>query len=264
MTRAFWRSLTRGSLFREYPVVAGEPGSKRRAIDALIVMSGEFKEYHWSEAPELTREPVMVVQTKAYRTDPALVGQALLSPILLRRRQPEIGHVESVLISPSPEPFLSALLRRHTVREVTLPGPAANISHIKLRRVPSSDLDHLHSRLGGEMLLNVPMSALGGTGPILTADAVVLIDHPWKRTVISGNNVAAEHVRGSEAVAIVSTTDSLGMYAAGFAVVARELLLAAGASQASAIALVGRPDRAVGEALAHFPGVTVQTAASAT
>jgi hypothetical protein len=242
--------------------VAGEPGSKRRAIDALIVVDGEFKEYRWSAPPELTGEPVMVVQTKAYRTDPALVGQALLSPILLRRRQPEIGRIEPVLISPSTEPFLTELLRRYKVREVTLPGPAANISHIKLRRVPSSDLDHLHSRLGGEMLLNVPMSAPGGTGPMLTADAVVLIDHPWKRTVISGNYAAAEHVRGSEAVVIVSTAVSLGMYVAGFAIVARELLLAAGASQASAIALVGAPDRAVGEALAHFPGVTVTTGAS--
>jgi hypothetical protein len=256
--------MKRGSLFCEYPVVAGEPGSKRRAIDALIVVDGEFKEYHWSQAPELTSEPVIVVQTKAYKTDAALVGQALLSPILLRRRQPEIGRVESVLISPTPEPYLSELLRRHKVREVTLPGPAANISHIKLRHVPSSDLDYLHSRLGGEMLLNVPMSAPGGTGPILTADAVVLIDHPWKRSVISGNNVAAEYVRGSDAVAIVSTADSLGVYVAGFAIVARELLLAAGASQASAIALVGGTDRAVGEALADFPGVTVQTAASGT
>ena len=149
MTRAFRRSLKRGSLFREYPVVTGEQGSKRRAIDALIMVDGEFGEYHWSKAPELTGEPVMVVQTKAYKTDAALVGQALLSPILLRRRQPEVGSVESVLISPSPEPFLSALLGRHDVREVTLPGPVANISHIKLRRVHSSDLDYLHGRLGG-------------------------------------------------------------------------------------------------------------------
>jgi hypothetical protein len=253
MTEAFWRSLKRGSLLREYPVVVGEQGSRRRAIDALIVVQGEFREYHWSGAPELTGEPVMVVQTKAYRTDAALVGQALLSPILLRRRQPEVGSVESVLISPSPEPFLTALLRRHSVREVALPGPLANVSHIKLRRGPESDLDFLHGRLGGEMLLNVPMAAADGTDPILTANAVVLIDRPWKRTLVANRNSATELIRGSRAVAIVSSTASLGMYVAGFAMVARELLLAAGASDASAVALVGTRDRAVEEALAHFP-----------
>jgi hypothetical protein len=114
------------------------------------------------------------------------------------------------------------------------------------------------------MLLNVPMAAPGGTGPILIADAVVLIDRPWKRTAISRRDPAAEHMRGSEAVAIVSTADALGMYVAGFAIVARELLLAAGAARASAIALVGTHDRAVGEALAHFAGVTVGTAVSST
>jgi len=40
MTVEFWRSLGRGTLVLEYPLVTGERDSNRRAVDALIVFDG--------------------------------------------------------------------------------------------------------------------------------------------------------------------------------------------------------------------------------
>src|SRR5712692_9664619 len=88
MTVEFWRALGQGTLILEYPLVSGERDSNRRAVDALIVLDGEFTQVAWTAAPDMAGRPVMVVQTKAYRTDAALVGQAVFSPILLRRRHP--------------------------------------------------------------------------------------------------------------------------------------------------------------------------------
>src|SRR5690242_5704359 len=99
MTVEFWRSLGRGTLILEYPLVTGERHSNRRAADALIVLDGEFTQSAWTAAPDLSGRPVMLVQTKAYHTDAPLVGQAIFSPILLRRRHPAIGPIESVLLS---------------------------------------------------------------------------------------------------------------------------------------------------------------------
>jgi hypothetical protein len=140
MTIAFWRSSGRGTLMLEYPVVLRDGASNRRAVDALILLDGEFTRIAWTEAPNMDGRPVVLIQTKAYRTDAALVGQAVFSPILLRRRHPRLGQIESVLLSPEPEPALSDLLLHHGVREVTVAGPTVNVAHINLPRALDSDV----------------------------------------------------------------------------------------------------------------------------
>ncbi|MGH3422758.1 MAG: hypothetical protein ACRDOD_24560, partial [Streptosporangiaceae bacterium] len=262
MTEEFWRTAGRGSLILEYPVVLGGGGSERRRVDGLILLDGDFARLSVAEVPDLSGRPVMLVQTVAGRTDAAHVGQALLSCWLLRQRFPRIGPIESVLVTASPEPFLTALLERLGVREVTVEGPSAVITHTHLTGVPASQLDLIHAQMGGEMLVGLPLRATPGEPCILTASAVILSAHERKRTVV-GRAGSAEHlIKGSAATAIVSTTDRLGMYVAGFALVARELLLAAGAAEARAIAVVGTDDRAVQEALRQFPGVAVRLVAS--
>ena len=71
------------------------------------------------------------------------------------------------------------------------------------------------------------------------------------------DRLARELVPGSRAIALVSTRGSLGMYSAGFALVAQHLLRTAGAIDAQAIVLAGTGDRAVEFALAKFRGLSV-------
>lgn len=254
MTEEFWRTVGRGSLILEYPLVVGGSGSERRRVDGLIVLDGQRQKGTPAETYDLKGRSVMVVQTVAGRTDAAHVGQALLSHWLLRQRFPDIGTIESVLVTSAPEPFLTEVLLRHGIREVVIEGPSQVMNRTHLTGVPESELDHIHTEMGGEMLIGVQLRAQEHC--ILTASAVLLAGNRKKRTVI-GRGGSAEHlIKGCDATAIVSTTDRLGMYVAGFAIVARELLLAAGAADAHAIALVGTDDRAIRDALSHFPGVS--------
>ncbi|HEY1419895.1 MAG TPA: hypothetical protein VGG90_04210 [Candidatus Dormibacteraeota bacterium] len=261
MTEEFWRTVGRGSLILEYPLVIGGGGSERRRVDGLIVLDGQCHVGTPADACDLNGRSVMVVQTVAGRTDAAHVGQALLSQWLLRQRFPGIGTIESVLVTASPEPFLTAMLLHHGIREVTIDGPSPVMSRTHLTGVPETELDHIHEEMGGEMLIGVQLRAAELC--ILTASAVILAGERKKRTVVGRGGSAEYLIKDSVATAIVSTPDRLGMYVAGFAIVARELLLAAGAADASAIALVGTDDRAIREALSHFPGVTARLVAKA-
>ncbi len=263
MTVEFWRSLGQGTLILEYPLVSGERDSNRRAVDALIVLDGEFARCAWQDAPDLAGRRVMVVQTKAYRTDAALVGQAVFSPILLRRRHPSIRSIESVLLSPSPEPVLSDLLERHGVKEVTVPGPIVKVTRIKLPGASDADLNTVHDRLGGEMLTGVQLPPDSPQRPVLRVDAVIFPDRPKKRTVSGAPVPASQLLLGARAIAIVSTRHPLGMYVSGFALVAQHLLRMAGAVDPRAIALVGKEDRALEYALSKFPGLSTELIASA-
>jgi hypothetical protein len=265
MTVEFWRSLGRGTLILEYPLVSGERDSNRRAVDALIVLDGEFIQCAWAAAPNLAGKRVMVVQTKAYRTDAALVGQAIISPILLRRRHPAIGAIESVLLSPAPEPALSDLLQRMSVREVTVQGPlTTKVTHVNLPRALASDIAHVHDRIGGEMLVGVHLPPHAGGRPVLKVDAVILPHRTKKQTASDADRMARELLPGQRAIAIVSTRQPLGMYVSGLALVAQHLLRAAGAVDARAIALVGKEDKALQSALEAFPGLSTELLRSAT
>jgi hypothetical protein len=263
MTIEFWRTLGKGTLVLKYPPVSGEPDSRRRAVNGLIVLDGEFVQIPWAKAPELAGRPTMIVQTKAGRTDAVLAGQAVFSPILLRRQHPAIGPVQSVLLNTDAEPALSDLLQRHGVREVTVARPATRSSPRKFPRVAESHLDELHKRLGGEMLLGVHLGANEKSRPVLTVDAVILPDRPWKRVRADVEGWTQHRVRGISAIAVVSTCGCLGMGSAGFALVAQHLLRAAGATDAQAIALVGQDDRAVQFALAKIPGLSAEVIARA-
>lgn len=262
MTVEFWQSLGRGTLILEYPLVTPEPASNRRRVDALIVLDGEFTQTAWTAAPDLAGRPVMLVQTKAYTTDASLVGQAIFSP-LLRRRHPSVGPIESVLLSPDPEPVLSDLLARHNVREVTIPGPSIRVTHINLPRAHESELAKVHDRLGGEMLIGVRLPLGGTRRPVLKVDAIVLPDRPKKWTTTDQDRIARQLLPGARAIAIVSTRQPLGMYVAGFALVAQHLLRAAGALDPQAIALIGKGDRALQFAIGKFPGLTTELMTSA-
>jgi hypothetical protein len=263
MTEAFWRSLGRGTLIPEYPLAAREPGSQRRAIDALIVLDAEFTQHSWRDWPDLSGRPVMIVQTKPYQTDAVLIGQAVFSPLLLRRDHPAIGRIESVVLSPKPEPAFRDLLQRHGVREVTVPGPTGRMTKATYPRVAEIYLDQLHARLGGEMLLRAQLNGPDGRHAILKVDAAILPDRPWKRTSSDVDRAIASLVPGARVTAVVSTRKPLGMGVAGRALVAQHLLRAAGAADVHSVALVGIDDVAVQSSLRKFDGLSAEVVPSA-
>jgi hypothetical protein len=264
LTVEFWHSMGRGTLMLEYPVVSGERDSQRRAVDALIILDGEFEERQWTAAPDLAGRRVMIVQTKAHRTDATLVGQAVFSPILLRRQHHAIGPVESVILTTGTAPALSDLLQRHGVRELTVAAPNVKLGHATYPRVDRKHLDRLHNRFGGEMFLGVPLRDEASTELLLKLDALVLPERPTRRTTLESHQSAKEMISGAHAIGVVSTRLPLGMGISGFALVAQHLLRRAGAAHPRAIALVGQHDRAVDFALQTFAGVSAELAESRT
>jgi hypothetical protein len=260
LTLEFWRSIGRGTLMLEYPVVSGERDSQRRAVDALIILDGEFEQRPWATAPDLAGRPLMIIQTKAHRTDATLLGQAVFSPILLRRQHVAIGPVESVVLTTGSAPALSQLLQRHSVRELTVAAPDVKLSHATYPRVDQESLDRLHNRLGGEMFLGLPLRDEASPELILKLDALVLPGRPTRRTTLESHQSAKEIISGAHAIGVVSTRRPLGMGISGFALVAQHMLRRAGAVDPRAIALVGQLDNAVGFALQTFPGLSAELA----
>jgi hypothetical protein len=124
-------------------------------------------------------------------------------------------------------------------------------------------LDNVHDRLGGEMLVGARLPFNTNQRKILRVDALILPDRPKKRTNANAGGLAGDLVPGERAIAIVGNRSTLGMYVAGFALVAQHLLKAAGASDPRAIALVNKGDAALQFALAQFPGLSAELAASA-
>lgn len=261
LTLEFWRSIGRGTLMLEYPVVSGEPDSQRRAVDALVILDGEFEERPWATAPDLAGRPVMIIQTKAHRTDGTLVGQAILSPILLRRQHVAIGPVESVVLTTGTAPALRELLQRHGVREAIVAAPDVKLSHATYPRVDQKSLDRLHNRLGGAMFLGIPLRDEASPELLVKLDALILPERSTQRPTFESHQSAKEIISGSHAIGVVSTRGPLGMGISGFALVAQHMLRRAGAADPRAIALVGRHDNAVSFALHAFPGLSAELAA---
>ena len=259
MTCDFWRRKG-GTLILEFPLVRGELGSSRREADGLIVVGGHFECVPVASTPDLHNRSVLLIQTKADGTDAALLGQVLLSEWLLRRRHPEIRSIQSVMISTASQPFFASMLAdRGVIEEVQQPPPWV-VPHIHLRGLPESDIDALHERRGGELLRQVPLRPGPGLPPLLTAPAVLVAGGPTRRRVIGRHQQVGDALVGQTATAVITTDARLGMYAAGFAIAARQLLIAQGAKVADAVVLVSSDDLAIHWALDHFPGISVEIA----
>lgn len=124
MLEAYWQQVG-GTLITEFPLVLRSTNRARRLADGLILPNRERRQVHWREAARdsltIDREEVVVVQVKASRLGMYVMGQALFSAELLRKRFPT-AHIRSVILCTEDDTELRALLVPYGIEVVTFPA----------------------------------------------------------------------------------------------------------------------------------------------
>ncbi len=123
MLEAYWQRVG-GTLITEFPLVLRSTNRARRLTDGLILPNRERGQVQWREVGDsltLDREEVVVVQVKASRLGMYVMGQAVFSAELLRRRFPA-AHVRSVILCTEDDEELHALLEPYRIEVVVLPA----------------------------------------------------------------------------------------------------------------------------------------------
>jgi len=227
-----------GTLVWEYPVVNDKavdengPTRELRRIDAIILPDGREPELKPSEVGDLKGRRVVVIQAKAHRLGPCLLGQAVWSPLLLETLH-KAKIVRSIALCAAGDPRLEKLLKRHKVDleldpEVEpTPEPSLTPDLSKIRRFWGS--------VGGTLVMRYP---LGGGH---TAHAIILPNREHKEAKV-GEDVP---VAGEYVMAITSRAKRLGMYALGKAYVSGELLKEKGPWEVDSMILVNDNDMAL-------------------
>jgi hypothetical protein len=117
MILEFWNS-TGGTLILEFQAVARSPGVGRRLIDAVILPAEERRQAHWNQV-DIEGRDVIAVQAKAKRLAMTLMGQAVFSAELLRRRfRPR--SIRSVILCGADDAVLRPLLKPYPEVEVVI------------------------------------------------------------------------------------------------------------------------------------------------
>lgn len=120
LTRRYWEAVG-GTLIEEFLVVQRGPGVGQRVVDAIILPKGPKRIAHRREV-DLRGEEVIVVQTKASRLGMYVMGQAVFSAELVRRRfQP--ATLRSVIVCTADDAELRPFLDAYPNVEVVVMGP---------------------------------------------------------------------------------------------------------------------------------------------
>jgi hypothetical protein len=85
MAHRYWKRMD-GTLLEEYLAVARRQGVGQRKVDAVIVVDGARRIASRGEHASLDGHDLIVVQTKAHRLAMYLLGQALFSRVLIKKR----------------------------------------------------------------------------------------------------------------------------------------------------------------------------------
>ena len=113
----FWESVG-GTLITEFQAVQRAPSVGRRLLDAVILPRGPKTEAHWRNV-RIDGEDIIIVQAKAHRLGMYLMGQALFSAELMRRRfKPK--SIRSVILCSNDDLVLRPLLAAHPELEVVV------------------------------------------------------------------------------------------------------------------------------------------------
>lgn len=115
LTRQYWDEVG-GTLVEEFPIVKARKGASGRWIDALILLGGPncIAKPH---KVDINGQDVIVVQTKARRLGMNVMGQAVFSAELIRRKfSPK--SVRAVIVCTRTDEELHALLDAYPHVEV--------------------------------------------------------------------------------------------------------------------------------------------------
>lgn len=120
MILRYWESVG-GTLLTEFQAVPRMPGVGRRLLDAVVLPSLAKRRAHWREV-SIDGEDVIAIQAKAHRLGMYLMGQALFSAELLRRRfKPK--SIRSVILCAANDAVLLPLLAPYPeVEVIVVPG----------------------------------------------------------------------------------------------------------------------------------------------
>lgn len=116
LTRRYWREVG-GTLIEEFPAVKASPDNGKRFLDAVIVINGENKIAKFNEI-SIKGKDIIVVQTKAKRLGMYLMGQAIISPKLLRKFKPR--SIKSVAICIKGDSVLEPILKQYNNIELVV------------------------------------------------------------------------------------------------------------------------------------------------
>jgi len=114
-TRKFW-SETGGLLIEEFHVIKGGSRNTNRWIDGLIVL-GEENQIHPGKTFDITGKDVIIIQTKNRRLGMGLIGQALLSRMLVEEHH-KPASVRTVAVCINHDEILGPLAERLGVEVV--------------------------------------------------------------------------------------------------------------------------------------------------
>jgi hypothetical protein len=244
-TVAFWKLLGEGTLYEEFRIVNARLGVQSgRAVDGLVVLGEPPRMAARRERRFLDGEDVVVIQTEATCLNPAVFGQALLSPELIRLRWAPHS-VRSVLLCTADDPGLRPYVDAFPQVETRVVEPRRDRGFPMERAKGAAQ--HVADRFGGALIAPAFLSRR------FTIDGIVVPDVPD-----SSGRPLPDLVAGRDVITVHSTPGGPCMYRAGELVLAPPILTAMGAASVRSILLCGRRDQVIETALRRYVEVDVQ------
>jgi hypothetical protein len=232
-----------GALAEEFTIVRRQAPVQVRRLDAIAVLDDgpPGRTIDRTQVPPLRGRDVVVVQAKASKLSEGLCGQAIGSIFLAERHEP--ASIRSVLVCAGDDPVLHPLVESHGVEVVIVDVPKRTAAKVNPHRgrlekwaddrdLPIAFDVRLHSRTTA------------------TAHAVVPLDGgppPTRRQDLAGRSVEILVAKLSGA----REGSSFGMSPVGYALLHRELAVAAGAEEAKARILTTTVDPVMAELAAR-------------
>jgi hypothetical protein len=119
MTRRLWDEIG-GTLFEEYAAVRPSCATGAGRLDGLVLVDGPFRLARRGEAPDLSGQRLIVIQTKATRLGMNMLGQALFSAEIVRDRDP--AEVRTIALCTADDDVLRPLAERYGIEVVVDDG----------------------------------------------------------------------------------------------------------------------------------------------
>ena len=245
MIQRWWASAgIAGSLAEEFTIVRRQAPIQVRRLDAIVVLDDgpPGRVIDRTMLPSLEERDLLVVQAKASKLSEGLCGQAIGSIFLAERHRP--ASVRSVIICAADDPVLRPMVEAHGVEVVVVDVPTRSAAKVNPDRTRLA-------RWAAEQQLPIQFDVRMAGGSRVTAHALVAHDGqaaPSRWTELADRVVEVLVAKQSGA----REGSSFGMSPVGYALMHRELALAAGARSAEARILTTTVDPVMLELAERF------------
>ena len=114
LTRRYWSEIG-GTLVEEFPAVRRRSDQAPRFLDGVVILGGKHAIAKSTEV-EIKNQDIVIIQTKAYRLDMYLLGQALFSRGLMEKFEPK--SIVTVAVCTKGDAALEPLAERYGIKVV--------------------------------------------------------------------------------------------------------------------------------------------------